>query len=72
MRRTDGDSVRGAGFGAIEARGSSARVMVSGSLIAHNQLGISSQGGAAVVSFGDNILAGNIQNGSFTGNATGK
>ena len=52
--------------------GSGTKVMVSGSVIAHNQLGISSQGGAAVVSFGDNMLFGNVQNGSFTGNATKK
>lgn len=57
---------------AIDARGSGTKVMVSGSVIAHNQLGISSQGGAAVVSFGDNMLFGNVQNGSFTGNATKK
>jgi len=65
-------SVTAQKVGAIDARGSGARVMVSGSLIAHNQLGISSQGGAAVVSFGDNVLVGNVSNGSFTGGGTKK
>ena len=53
--------------GAIEARGAGARLLVSDSLIAHNKLGVSTQGGASVTSNGDNILADNISNGSFTG-----
>jgi hypothetical protein len=57
---------------AIDARGSGAWVLVSGCLIAHNQRGISSQGGAAVVSFGENVLVSNVSSGSFTGSGANK
>jgi hypothetical protein len=53
--------------GAIDARGAGARILVSDSVIAHNKLGVSTQGGGAVISNGGNILADNITNGSFTG-----
>lgn len=58
--------------GAIDARGAGAILGVRGSVIAHNMLGVSSQGGARVSSYGDNILLDNVSNGSFTNSATKK
>lgn len=53
-------------IGGIDAQGSGAKVTMSGSLVSYNGVGISAQGGSALVSYGDNILIGNMSNGTFT------
>ncbi|KTE41414.1 MULTISPECIES: right-handed parallel beta-helix repeat-containing protein [unclassified Sphingopyxis] len=59
--------ISGQELAGIHAEGSGAAITVSDSVISHNSVGLNAQNGAALVSFGGNILVGNTDNGSFTG-----
>lgn len=64
--------VSGHRIGAFEVSGSGAIVTVSGTAIVNNGVAIKALNGASVISYRDNVLAGNMSNGAFTGVSTKK
>jgi hypothetical protein len=61
--------INGGGLGLV-AGGAGASVQVSGSKITQTTTALTALTGASLTSFGDNIVADNVANGSFTGPAT--
>jgi hypothetical protein len=62
-------SVNNAGFG-VRSIGSGVTTRLSASTVTGNGIGVTATSGGAILTFGNNEIAGNGSNGSFTGTAT--
>ena len=58
-----------AGIQSNQSSGGAANVIVNGSTLYANAIGIQATGGASLLSYGNNQVTANASNGSFTGTA---